>query len=304
MGVQKLEKIESNVKNLGITSLKGEHQPLEPKFIRGPTAYKPVKLKKTKSHNKGSNETVKGIALKPRQGKESSAKFIESEEFNDAEMELGELPDKRRVLLTARKNDDTSFVNTYKEKKVDLARAKPLFKRDLTTYSENMDECFCHLIGSDVTADHFLRYLERAAHATETEALTTVFPFLDQSGHVKTLHRLMRQKSELQSDFKNAEEASASELIQEINAEMDEMRSKIYDDHLKKVQFKTRIEKVLKEAPEMNDTSENEEEFWLWVWLRKLLNTVVENIKETQAIIEASLEEPVKPQDNSRLTRD
>ncbi len=253
-----------------------EHPIYEPKFIRGPTEYQTGRFRCIREgpYNKSSAEAdaeeLGCVKVKSEAGESPKIKMISEEESDNADLSYGELPDRRKVILSARKSDGNSNVNTFEEKNVDMARAKALFKNGQVTYAEKIEKAFFHFLEPGDSAGHFIKYLEEAAHQEETEDILKVFPFLKADEDLNQLKWLLGQKEKNQgTDFDG----------EMFDHEIAKVRAKIYDDQLKKVQFKKRIEKLLKEVPE---STPEDEEFWLWVWLRKLLKALEDEIKSLE----------------------
>lgn len=253
-----------------------EHPIYEPKFIRGPTEYQTGRFRsiregpKDKSSAEANAEELGSVKMKPQNGETPKVKMISEEESDNADLGYGELPDKRKVILSTRKSDSASRVNTSEHKDINMIRAKSLYKNGQVTYAEKIEKAFCHFLEPDETGAQFIKYLEEAAHQSETEAILDVFPFLKADEDLNQLKGLLGQKEKGQIlDFDG----------KSIDHQIGKLRAKLYDDQLKKVQFKKRIERLLKEVPE---TTPEDEEFWLWVWLKKLLKALEDEMKSLQ----------------------
>lgn len=254
-----------------------EHPIYEPKFIRGPTEYQTGRFRsvregpKNKSSAEADAEELSAVKMKPMEGTRPKIQMIEEEESENANLSFGELPDRRKVILSRRKSGSAERANDFEAKNLDMARAKALYKNGQATYAEKIDKAFLHFLSPDETPGQFIKYLEEAAHQGETEPISEIFPFLKTDEDLKQLKGLLNLKT------KGQDLTIDQDLV---DHQIAKVRAKLYDDQLKKVQFKKRIEKLLKEVSE---TTPEDEEFWLWVWLRKLLKALeeeVESLKE------------------------
>lgn len=269
---KKVKRDKGRQKTQQIVDQNVEHPIYEPKFIRGPTEYQTGRFRnvregpKNKSSAETNEEELSAVKMKPIEGDSPKIKMMDEEESETASLSYGELPDKRKVLLSRRKSDSAENVNSFEVKNVDMARAKALYKSGQTTYAENIHKAFFHLLEPDETAGQFIKYLEEAAHQAETEPILEVFPFLKADEDLKQLKGLLSLKEKGQG-------LSYDQNL--IDHQIAKVRATLYDDQLKKVQFKKRIEKLLREVPE---NTPEDEEFWLWVWLRKLLKALEEEV--------------------------
>ncbi len=258
----------------------------DPKFIRGPTHYQLGRFRTTKSVEKNDNTSLREVSMKPEQGVRPNVKLEQTAESGNAKWAIGKLPDGGLVSYTSQKNSMGIESNSFKKKEIDLVRAKTLHGKDYTTYSEHVNEAFCQLLPKDTTTEHFIRYLEEAAVDMETADIGQVFPFLQSSEDQQKLRKLLTQKSAvLGSD--SMEQQINQEQVSELNDSIELLRAKIYDDRLKKIQFKKRLDLLLKEEDYQD---ESEEEFWFWILLKKMLKAVEKSLEE-----QGAEEETLKP---------
>lgn len=252
-----------------------EHPVYEPKFIRGPTAYQTGNFRniregpETEEGSEMEQEELEGISFKESEGKTPSARMICEAESDNADLKIGEMPNHQKVILSKRKNDESANANTFKERDLHMTRAHPYFPKRYTTYAQNVEEAFCHFLEPDDSAGHFMKYLERAALQEDTADIYEVFPFLKAADDLKILNQLLDQRNKVPENGQDAER---------VDDEISSVRAKIYDNQIKKVQFKKRVEKLLKEVPK-NTLEEKNDDFWLWTWLKKLLKALEDEIK-------------------------
>lgn len=258
----------------------------EPKFIRGPTRYQLGRFRTTKTADKKEHAMLNSVRMKPEKGTRPQVKLLETAESENANWSIGKLRDGRIVNYASQKNGGHSATNTFKKKEVDLARAKSLHGKDFTTYSEHINEAFCQLLPKNTPTEHFIRYLEEAAVDMETADIAEVFPFLKTSEDQQKLSKLLTQKSIAVGSDTTKQQVN-QEQVNELNHSIELLRAKIYDDRLKKIQFKKRLDLLLMEEDFQN---ESEEEFWFWVLLKKMLKAVEESLEEQD-----TEEETLKP---------
>lgn len=253
----------------------------EPKCIRGPTAYKTGSFRTLKTVGKSQEESMDAVAMKPDEGMRPQVKLRQQAESENADFLVGKAPDESHILFSGHKHSQTENVNTSKDKRVDLVRAKGLHGKAYTTYSESIKDAFCHVLPKGASSEHFMRYLEDAAADLETADIAEVFPFLASAQDHQKLNKLLDLKNALQSNS-NLEGHAVQEQVNETNRSIELLRAKIYEDRLKKIQFKKRLELLL-------ETSEPEqqadEEFWLWVLLKKLLKAIEETLETSEEAI-------------------
>lgn len=241
-----------------------------PKCIRGPTEYKRGVFRELKRVPEDSEERLSMLKEKPDSNGEA---FHESTlESQNAKIYIGKISKDKKVLLSARENDYTKNVNTYKRNAIDLQRASSLFRRGHTTYAENIDEAFCHFVSETDPSGSFLNYLEAAAKQSETREITEIFPFLNIFDDIELLNKLLNERNKIDS----------SESIEQLTLQIDEVRQRIYDNQLKKAQFTKRIEQLFESEPHEEKGTDKEKEFWLWLWLKKLLAYLLEEIDEAE----------------------
>lgn len=240
----------------------------EPKFIRGPTAYQTGSFRSVNS-NPGQEETLEGVALKDSQNDGVAPQLSQAFESENLDLSIGRLKNQDRVLVGNHKNEEDRKVNTYKKKVVQLSRAKRLYKRKYATYSEVMDQGFCFFIPDGSPSEVFLRYLEDAAKQAETATLTEVFPFLETEMLKKQLETLLAQRASLRGKSSGLH-VSEETTVKALDYQIDQVRFRIYDHQLKKIQFKKQLHRAL-ENQSNAEIEEDSEAFWLFLWLKKLL---------------------------------
>lgn len=198
---------------------------------------------------------------------------LESSEF--AELSLGEDENHQRLLLGSMKKGSQRALNTSYHKSVNMNRAKPLFGKAYTTFSDKEGTAFCHCIEETAKTEHFMRYLEAAALESETKSVAQVFPFLDSKADRSAYQQLLDKRSALQSVVAGVEKNLA---LKQLEVSLESLREKLYTDQMKRVQFKKKLDLLLKAEPQQVAT-ESEKDFWFWQWLLKIKRFIEEEME-------------------------
>lgn len=240
--------------------------------------YQSDSFRNVRSMDENEQEALSDLTLKPEAGKAPAAYFRQKLETDHAEISIGRLEDHSTVLMGSKKDGYNPLLNTDVQKTVDMNRAKSLFGKDFTTYAERENSAFCQFIGEETSSQHFLRYLENAAMDSETKDVKEVFPFMGRQADLEAYRGLLRQKAQFEA-LENSNEENPSFALQVLKQEIEQLRSKIYEDQYRRVQFKKQLDQLLKSNVEAaKGTEEESDEFWLWVWLKKLLHAIEEEI--------------------------
>ena len=248
-----------------------------PKFIRGPTDYKIGQFRNIREGPDEPREVLNKIKMPEEDGERRPVEYERTLESQNAKLFVGKVSEDQKVLLSTRKNDNTGHTNTYKHSNIEMQRTSSYFRSRYTTFADNIDEAFCHFISeSDPTGD-FMNYLERASSVSETEDIKTIFPFLGNSEAIQELNALYSERAQIKSNLENTSLNTIREATARINNQIDRLRQQIYDNQFKKAQFKKRLEHLFESnQDQVNLTDEEKSDYWLWVWLKKLLNYLEE----------------------------
>lgn len=249
----------------------------ESKFIRGPTQSRRGYFRTTRNANDDVEPPLSAVKMEPEGGKRPQVALLASAESVNAQWQTGRLDDGRMVSYIAHKKPKTITVNTSSDKQIDLVRAKQLHSKAITTYSERINDAFCHLLPKGTTSAYFMRYLEEAALDSETADIAQAFPFLQTTSDKKKLNELLRLK-DASKPSGETEQKQYQNNVDEINQSIALLRAKIYDDRLKIIQFKKRLDLLLQQEEVQSET---DEAFWLWVLLKKLLKAIEEALAES-----------------------
>lgn len=202
-----------------------------------------------------------------------SFRRLESSELS--ELSLGEDENHQRLLLGSMKKGSQRALNTSYHKSVNMNRAKPLYGKAYTTFSDKEGAGFCHSLEEAAKSEHFMRYLEAAALESETRSVAEVFPFLDSKADRSAYQQLLDKRKALQG---MATSSGKSIDLKSLEVSLESLREKLYTDQMKRVQFKKKLDLMLKEEPQKEE-SESEKDFWLWQWLLKIKRFIEEEME-------------------------
>ncbi len=258
-----------------------------PKFIRGPTDYKVGQFRNIREGPSEPSEVLNKIKMPEEDGERTPVEYERTLESSNAKLYIGKVSEDQKVVLSTRKNDNNGTSNTYKHSNIEMQRTSALFRRQYTTFADNIDEAFCHFISESDPSGNFMKYLERASNASETEDIKAIFPFLGNSEAIMQLNALYSERDQIKSNLENTSLSTIREATARINNQIDRLRQQIYDNQFKKAQFKKRLDHLLEtNTSQVNLTDEEKSDYWLWVWLKKLLNYL-----EEEEVIDVSKEQ-------------
>lgn len=217
----------------------------------------------------------KGITPKNEGNETQQIRFRRLESSSLSEMALGENDKHQKVILGYMKKGSVPTLNTSTHKSVNMNRAKPLYGKDYTTYSDKEGSAFCQWIEVGDNVDHFLRYLTAAAKESETKGVKEVFPFLSSELDWQQYQAALDKKKMLSSLEESREQRLALEMTTET---VERLREKLYSDQMKRVQFKKKLEQML--TNKANAPSDSEQDtFWLWQWILRLKHWIEEEME-------------------------
>ncbi|GAU77500.1 hypothetical protein [Fusibacter sp. 3D3] len=258
-------------------------EPEIPKFIRGPTEYKKGQFRHIREGPKNPSEVLDKISMQAENGQRKPVEYEKTLESPNAKLFIGKVSEDQKVILSTRKNDNNGNSNTYKHANIDMQRASALYRRRYTTFTENMDDAFCHFVSETDPTGNFMAYLERASSAAETEDIKTIFPFLGHSDAVQKLNELFLERDQIKSNLGDAALPIIREATVQINTKIDQLRQEIYDNQFKRAQFIKRLDQLFEsKSDQAHLTDDEKSEYWLWVWLKKLLNALKEKVEEAE----------------------
>lgn len=256
-------------------------EPEMPKFIRGPTDYKSGQFRHIREGPKNPSEILDKISMHTEDGERIPVEYEKTLESPNARLFIGQVSEDQKVILSTQKNDNNGHSNTYKRANIDLQRASALYKRQYTTFTENIDEAFCHFISETDPTGNFMKYLERASTASETEDIKTIFPFLGHTEAIQKLNALYSEREHIKSNIGDTSLPIIREATARINNQIDQLRQEIYDNQFKKAQFIKRLDHLFESKPNQADLTDDEKsDYWLWIWLKKLLNIEEEEVPD------------------------
>ncbi len=252
-------------------------EPEMPKFIRGPTEYKLGQFRHIREGPKNPSEVLDKISMQEQEGNRNTVEYEETFESPNARLFIGRVSEDQKVILSTQKNDTNGHNNTYKRDHIVLERASTLYRRQYTTFTENIDEAFCHFISESDPTGNFMKYLERASNASETENIKTIFPFLGHMNAVQKLKALTLEREQIKSNLGDTSLPIIREATARINNQINQLRQEIYDNQFKKAQFIKRLDHLFEsKSDQANLTDDEKSDYWLWIWLKKLLNILKE----------------------------
>ncbi|MBF4692039.1 hypothetical protein [Fusibacter ferrireducens] len=252
-------------------------EPELPKFIRGPTDYKIGQFGHTREGPQNPRDVLKQITMRSESGEKIPVEYEKTLESPNARLFIGQVSEDQKVILSTQKNDTISHSNTYKHAEIDLQRASALCRKNYSTFTENIDEAFCHFISGTDTSDDFIKYLERASSISETEDIRTIFPFLGHAKAVQKLNALSLERERIKSNIGDNALPVIREAIARINSQIDQLRQEIYDNQFKKAQFMKQLDQLFESKQEqVNLTDDEKSDYWLWVMLKRILNILEE----------------------------
>lgn len=271
--MMRYDEIRESQKSEGTPERDFNFDPEIPKFIRGPTEYRLGQFRHIREGPKNPSESLDEISMQSERGKADAVEYEHAFESDNARLYIGKVSEEQKVILSTRKNDNIGHTNTYKQAHIDLNRASSIYRRRFATVTENIDEAFCHFISKTDATAHFMTYLERASSAAETEDIKTIFPFLGHTRAVQKLKALYLERDQIKSNLKGGSLPMIREGTAEIDNQIDLLRREIYDNQFKKAQFVKQVDHLFESGHgQSSSTDEERSEYWLWVWLKKLLN--------------------------------
>lgn len=258
-----------------------------PKVIRGPTEYKTGQFRNIREGPGFEGEKLNILKMKKENDKVPAVLADEELESSNAKLYVGNLPEKRKVLLSTKKNDTLSQTNTYNNKSLNMVRAKALYAKEQTTYAEHIDETFCHFFSENDSSTSFINYLERASEDLETKEIMEVFPFLNASDPLQRIKELKNERNRVRTNENHVSSDQISEATQVLNQQIDHLYQQIYDNQLKKAEFSKRLDQILdKSQPSEVEKKLSSDEFWLWALIRKIRDYINEEIEEITPDVE------------------
>lgn len=217
----------------------------------------------------------KGYTAKDEGLETQKVSFRRLESSEQSTLSLGEDENHQKLLLGSMKKGSQRALNTSYHKSVNMNRAKPLYGKAYTTFSDKEGTAFCHSLEETATTEHFMRYLEAAALEAETRSVAEVFPFLDSKADKKAYGLLLDKRKILHG----LEDSPQKELaLKALEASLERLREKLYTDQLKRVQFKKKLDMMLKEVPQ-DERDEGTKDFWLWQWLLRIKRFIEEEME-------------------------